>query len=79
MVACEFDCTISYVLAGWEGSAYNSWVLADAFTKGFVIPKDKFYQADAGYGISPECLTPYRGIRYHLKEQVVGNQAFVLF
>jgi len=78
MVACEFDCTISYVLAGWEGSAHDSRVLADAFTKGFVIPKGKFYLGDAGYGISPECLTPYRGIRYHLKEQVVGNQAFVL-
>jgi len=77
MVACEFDCTISYVLAGWEGSAHDSRVLADAYTKGFIIPKGKFYLSDAGYGISPECLTPYRGIRYHLKEQVIGDQVFV--
>ena len=77
LVVCSFDSTINYVLAGWEGSAHDSRVLADAFMKGFAIPKGKFYLGDAGYGISPECLTPYRGIRYHLREQVVGDVAYV--
>ena len=28
----------------------------------------KYYLADAGYGIRIGCITPYRGVRYHLKE-----------
>ena len=77
LIACNFDCTISYVLAGWEGSAHDSHVLADAADKGFTVPNGKYYLADAGYGISPEYLTPYRGVRYHLREQVLGSQAYV--
>ena len=29
---------------------------------------DGFLLADAGYGLSLRVLTPYRGVRYHLKE-----------
>ncbi|CUS08676.1 unnamed protein product, partial [Tuber aestivum] len=72
-VACPFDCTIDYVLAGWEGSAHDARVLADAIGKGFEVPKGKYYLADAGYGISSSFLTPYRGVRYHLKEQELFN------
>lgn len=28
----------------------------------------KYYLADAGYMLTPSFLTPYRGMRYHLKE-----------
>ena len=28
----------------------------------------KYYLGDAGYSLTPYCLTPYRGIRYHLKD-----------
>src|SRR5437588_9762053 len=76
-IACDFNCSIQFVLAGWEGSAHDSQVLADATSKGFQVPAGKYYLADAGYAISPEYLTPYRGIRYHLKEQVIGNQAYI--
>ena len=28
----------------------------------------KYYLGDAGYGIRNGIITPYRGVRYHLKE-----------
>ena len=34
----------------------------------------KYYLADAGYALSKLCLVPYRGVRYHLKEWMRGNQ-----
>jgi len=74
-IACSFDCTIQFSLAGWEGSAHDSTVLADAIAKGFRVPTGKSYLADAGSAITPQFLTPYRGVRYHLKEQVISNQA----
>ena len=73
-VACSFDCTIQFALSGWEGLAHDTQVLADATAKGFKVPIGKYYLADAGYGISQEYLTPYRGTRYHLREQVISDQ-----
>jgi hypothetical protein len=70
----------AYILAGWEGSAADSRVLYDALSKDFVVPTGKYYLADAGtvypseswftigYALSTQFLTPYRGVRYHLKE-----------
>jgi hypothetical protein len=58
-----------YNLAGLEGLAYDSRVLADAqVAQGFLTPKGKYWLADAGYGNSEFVLSPYRGVRYHLKE-----------
>jgi len=37
-----------YVLPGWEGSAADSRVLADAVSKDFIIPNGKYFLADAG-------------------------------
>ncbi|XP_039063834.1 uncharacterized protein LOC120208686 [Hibiscus syriacus] len=56
--------------AGWEGSAHDSRILTDAFARprGFSIPEGKYYLADAGYGIRNGIISPYRGVRYHLKE-----------
>lgn len=68
LAVCSFDMTFQYILAGWKGCANDSKVLDDAFRKGFTIPKGKYYLADAGYGLRKEILTPYRGVRYHLKE-----------
>jgi hypothetical protein len=67
--AVTFDMTFVFVHAGWEGSAHDGRVLRDAFTKGFLVPKGKYYFGDAGYASSPEVLTPYRGVRYHPQEQ----------
>jgi hypothetical protein len=74
--ACSFNLKFVYVLAGWEGSAADPTVLMDALmAKGFTIPAGKYYLGDAGYGLKPNCLTPYRGVRYHLREwALVANQ-----
>jgi DDE superfamily endonuclease len=64
----DFNMIITYSLAGWEGSAHDSRVLNDALTKGLPRPIGKYYLGDAGYALRDYCLTPYRGVRYHLKE-----------
>ncbi|CUS11898.1 unnamed protein product, partial [Tuber aestivum] len=64
-----------FVLAGWEGSAYDAVVLSDAIAKGFHMPRQNFYLVDhAGYTSSSQFFTPYRNVRYYLKEQIIGNQ-----
>ncbi|KAK9034396.1 hypothetical protein V6N11_050563 [Hibiscus sabdariffa] len=70
LAAITFDLKFAYVLAGWEGSAHDSRVLTDALRRprGFNIPEGKYYLADAGYGIRNGIISPYRGVRYHLKE-----------
>ena len=74
LAVANFDCTFSYVLTGWEGSAHDSRVLNDAKTKGLALFAGKFYLGDAGYALSTYVLTPYRGVRYHLKEWGLANQ-----
>ena len=41
LVAISFDLKFTYVLVGWEGSAYDSRVLNDVFARpgGFLIPE----------------------------------------
>lgn len=73
LACCDFDMYFTFALAGWEGSAHDCTVLRDAFQKGFKIPQGKFYLGDAGYGLSDQVLTPYRGVRYHLKEYSAGG------
>ena len=69
----DFDMLFTYVLAGWEGSAHDGRVLDDAVTKGLQLFPGKYYLGDAGYALSWNCLTPYRGVRYHLKEWSKSN------
>lgn len=68
LAVCDFDMVIRYVLAGWEGSAHDGRVYIDSLTKGFPLRAGKYYLGDAGYSLSRNVLTPYRGTRYHLKE-----------
>ncbi|XP_026450957.1 uncharacterized protein LOC113351121 [Papaver somniferum] len=70
LVACSFDLQFQYVLAGWEGSAADSRILDSALTRcdRLIVPEGKFYLADAGFANMPQFITPYRGVRYHLKE-----------
>jgi hypothetical protein len=74
LACCKFNLQFCFVLAGWEGSAHDGRVLADAIEKGFATPTGKYYLGDAGYGLSTTVLTPYRGVRYHLKEWMNNNQ-----
>jgi len=41
MVAMNYDLLFTYFLAGWEGSAHDATVLADAITRedGFTVPE----------------------------------------
>ncbi|XP_077249233.1 uncharacterized protein LOC143888688 [Tasmannia lanceolata] len=50
LAACDFDMKFTYVLAGWEGSASDSRVLASALSlsKPIPCPPGKYYLADAG-------------------------------
>jgi hypothetical protein len=70
LAGITFDVKFTYVLAGWEESAHDSRVLNDALIRpgGFKIPEGKYYLDDAGYGNRNGILSPYRGVRYHLKE-----------
>ncbi|KAL1556309.1 hypothetical protein AAHA92_11953 [Salvia divinorum] len=45
-------------------------VLRDAVTRtrGIKVPKGQYYLCDNGYANSDGFLTPYKGVRYHLKE-----------
>jgi hypothetical protein len=75
LAACNFDLQFTYVLAGWEGSAHDGLVVRDAqYRHGFVTPKGKYWLRDAGYPNTETILTPYRSVRYHLKEQRKANQ-----
>ncbi|XP_052722993.1 uncharacterized protein LOC128193494 [Vigna angularis] len=68
--ACDFDMKFTYVLAGWEGTASDSRILKNALDRDdpLVIPQGKCYLGDAGFMLKTTVLTPYRGVRYHLKE-----------
>lgn len=70
----DFNMMFTFVLAGWEGSAHDGKVLASAIDKGLVVLPGKYYLGDAGYALKEYVLTPYRGVRYHLKEFGRGTQ-----
>jgi hypothetical protein len=41
LAAVDFDLKFTYVLAGWEGSAHNALILADALERadGLIVPQ----------------------------------------
>jgi hypothetical protein len=70
LAVCNFDMQFVFVLPGWEGSAHDGRVLSNAQSRhNFNTPKGKYWLGDAGYGNSEYVMAPYRGVRYHLKEQ----------
>lgn len=64
----NFQMIFTYALVGWEGSGHDGNVFNDAKTKGLPMRQGKYWLGDAGYALSKWVLTPYRGVRYHLKE-----------
>ncbi|KNE90866.1 hypothetical protein PSTG_15706 [Puccinia striiformis f. sp. tritici PST-78] len=74
LAAVNFNFEFVFVLAGWEGSAHDTRVFNDATSKGLNIPQKKYFLADPGYGLRQGLMTPYRGVRYHLKEQALARQ-----
>ncbi|XP_042056110.1 uncharacterized protein LOC121800652 [Salvia splendens] len=71
LAVCDRFMRFVYVLTGWEGSAGDSRVLRDAVTREvdkLRVPKGCYYLCDNGYANSEGFLTPFKGVRYHLKE-----------
>ncbi|XP_059664095.1 uncharacterized protein LOC132309848 [Cornus florida] len=71
LAACSFDMKFTYVLPGWEGTASDSRVIKNALSEReekLIIPEGKYYLVDGGYMLTSGLITPYRGVRYHLKE-----------
>lgn len=74
LVAINFNINFTYILAGWEGSAYNRRVLQDAIYQGFIALEGRYYLANARYSNKQLTLSPYRGVRYYLQEvRAVGR------
>ncbi|KAL0420880.1 UNVERIFIED_CONTAM: hypothetical protein Slati_3110900 [Sesamum latifolium] len=67
---CNMNMEFIYVLTGWEGIAADSRILRDAMHRptGLRIPTGNYYLCDNGYTNGEGFLTPYRGVRYHLRE-----------
>lgn len=75
LAVVTFDLRYCYVLPGWEGSVHDSQVLTDAVgNHGFIVLENKYFLADAGYSYSDYTMIPYRGVRYHLREQSLAEQ-----
>ncbi|XP_020252488.1 uncharacterized protein LOC109829844 [Asparagus officinalis] len=79
LAACTPNKLFTYVLAGWEGSANDYRILQEAlfrlkpyglrvYTCNKLDNENKYYLCDAGYTTQPGFISPYRGVRYHLKE-----------
>jgi hypothetical protein len=67
-ISVSFEMLVTFCLAGMEGSSDDGTVKEFAEQSGFRVPPGCFYLGDAGFGLTRGCLTPYRGVRYHLKE-----------
>lgn len=77
LAVCDFDLCFTAVYSGMEGSAPDTKVFKYVVDNDMMqIPDNYFYLGDAGYALSRKVLTPFRGIRYHLKEWGQGNQRF---
>ncbi|KAL0416869.1 UNVERIFIED_CONTAM: hypothetical protein Slati_3518800 [Sesamum latifolium] len=67
---CNANMQFIFVLSGWEGSVADGRVLRDDIHRpnGLRVPIRNYYLCDNGYANADGFLTPYRGVRYHLKE-----------
>ncbi|KAL7277973.1 hypothetical protein ACG7TL_007926 [Trametes sanguinea] len=68
LAACTWGLRFIYFISGWEGAAADGTMFARARLTDLYVAPGKYYIADAGFGICDSLLTPYRRVRYHLKE-----------
>jgi DDE superfamily endonuclease len=60
LAVCDFSLRFTYILAGWEGSVNDQFVLNQAHLHdGFGAPEGRYYIADAGYSCTSEIIVPY--------------------
>ena len=57
-----------FTIVGWEGSAHDGRLWADVKARGFNLPIGYYVLCDAGFPAERMVLTPYRRVRYYLKE-----------
>ena len=69
----------TYILTGWEGSAADSQVWADALARGFLVPEGFYYLADAEFPHCKELLIPFCGVWYHLQEWGAAGVQYVFY
>ena len=74
IAACTFEMIFCYILAGWEGSAADSYLFEKARESTFAVPEGCYYLADAGFPSCDVLLVPYREVWYHLREWGNANQ-----
>ncbi|XP_047178584.1 uncharacterized protein LOC124845524 [Vigna umbellata] len=69
--ACDFDMKLTYVLAGWEGTASDSRIFKNALDRDdlLLIPQGKYYLGGAEFMLKSTVLTPYRGNFWLLKKR----------
>ena len=77
LAICTFGLYFSYLVPGWEGSAHDGRVLQWALRNGLEVAEGKYFLVDAGYALRKGFLVPYRGIRYHLREQSISCLRYV--
>ncbi|XP_047961537.1 putative nuclease HARBI1 [Salvia hispanica] len=77
LAICDQRLRFVYLLPGWEGSAGDARILRDAVTRslGLQVPKGCYYLCDNAYSNCEGFVTPYKGVRNHLKEWGPGNAA----
>lgn len=73
LIADTNNLLFQFALFGAEGCGSDSSVFKSAI-KYIHWLQDGFLIGDAGYGLSTYLLTPYRGVRYHLKEFGLGSE-----
>lgn len=77
LAVVNFDRRFTYVLPGFEGSAHDNRVLGVARSApedALKLPRGYYLLADAGYTNTAMSMTPYRGVRYHLREQLKSSR-----
>ncbi|PKI68529.1 hypothetical protein CRG98_011078 [Punica granatum] len=69
LAVCSRDMMFTYVMTGWEGSAHDSRVFADAASlESFPALRGRqYYVVDAGFSNIPGYLAPYKGERLFLE------------
>lgn len=74
LAVCSFDMRFLYVMSGWEGTAADAALWAEARRIDLEIPQGKYFLADAGFGACDSLLVPFPGERYHLREWYAGSR-----
>jgi hypothetical protein len=68
LFCCSFNLLFTYALTGWEESAADARVYADAIQLDLKISDGWYLLADAEFPYCKKLLVPYCGVQYHLQE-----------